>query len=217
MIRFWIALMLVCAALGTAKMAYASETLAASKPTLPPVPGTNYFNETHEPYKPPAGCYVLSKPATFRGTLLERTFYGAPWVGDTATPHPVLFIKPDKPLSICDISFSWRTSKLNVSGITGLWISEWLGFTAEWKNGAINLTEMTSANGFMKVRRKDAKSILRPYLNREVQVSGYLGPSNFATPWTIGVLRVCLIDHGKAVRCIGKLPSITTSPGQKSR
>lgn len=181
-----------------------------------------YFNQTHEITKPPPGCLQSKSPiepwvATLRGMLVERTFYGPPWVTDAGTPRGVLLIKLDRPLSICGIrTLSQPPKIINEGGITGLSIPWWLGYTLEWRTGSMKLTRLVGEKE--KIYDQDVnQEILNPYLDRNVQISGSVNMANFPMPWTINVVRVCLIVHGKVDRCRGKSKEITSLNAHHTR
>lgn len=172
---------------------------------LPPVSRINYFNQTYETTKSLPGC-LKSKMATkpyvgaLRGKLVERTFYGPPWVTDTGTPRVMLLIKLYRPLSVCDIpNLSNPAQAINQGGITGLSVPEWLGYTVEWRNGGMRLTKLVG--GHEKIFSPKTEEILNPYLGRRIQVRGLVNMANFPTPWFIEVKQVCLLNHGDTVRC----------------
>lgn len=188
-----------------------SPVLLTSVNRFPPMSrGTDYyFNEVHQVTRRPPECFRWvndfwdSRPykVVLRGTLVERTFYGPPWVTDTGTPHGVLLMKLDRPLSICGIPASPQSQKkINEGGITGLYVLSWFGFSLHWSDKSVRLDKPVDGKD-----NKNPKSInnrmLGPYLNSAVQISGYLSASNFATPWAIEVTRACIIAHGRLTHC----------------
>jgi len=185
-------------------------------------PQLPWFQQVKDLRKVPPGCLRFSdkKIIPIRGTLVIEITYGPPYVTDQGTPHPSLFLKLIPPLNVCHIAnpnvaltaptatigdFSGERQQYKVTSVTyynisipGLFVlGNWLGYNYHrWRTEAV-------------------EKLIDPYLGGRIQIwARIFGETNNPGGWAVdSVLKVCLMQHDKLVKCRGHLPDSAPTVG----